>query len=181
MASSPVSEAFERYRKLSHILEYVRRVSLENPTGERNVELGLTTLGQPKRDAVRSIEQSLEDLGGLVSHLAILDMAAAFEDHVRSRLATAVGEARRVVRRGYRENTPFHRARERLIHGAEDFQGMSAIIKLIRGHVSQELIQDIESIRENRNKLSHGTDVHVPPTITIEKARDTLQKIIDAL
>jgi len=148
---------------------------------ERNVDVGLTIAGQKRRDAVRSIEEAFEDLGGLVNHLALLDMASAFESYFRARLDTAIGEARKVIRERYRTSVPLHAHREGLIRDADDFEGLANIRQLIGGRLSAEIHDNWEMIRKNRNSFAHGTDIRRPPTITSERTRETLNEIIEAL
>jgi hypothetical protein len=178
---TPVDEAFDRYQMLSRLLDAARQRALSDPTHQRNVDVGLTTREQMKQDAVRSIEDAFEDLGGLVNHVALLDMAGAFESYFRARLDTAIGEARKVVRERFRSSVPLHAHRESLIRDADDFQGLADIGRLIGERVSAEVRDNWEMIRKNRNSFAHGTDIRRPPTITSERTRETLSEIIEAL
>ena len=178
---NPVDRAYARYKILTRLLESARQRAVSDPTNERNVDLGLTTRGQKKEDAQRSIEEAFADLEGLVSHLAILDMAAAFEKYFRERLNTAIGEARKVVRERYRSGMPLYAHREGLVRDAEDFQALVGIEQLIGGRISAEVHGAGEMIRKNRNAFAHGTDLQHPPTITIERAWETLNEIIEIL
>ena len=108
-------------------------------------------------------------------------MAGAFESYFRARLDTAIGEARKVVRERFRSSVPLHAHRERLIRDADDFQGLADIERLIGGRVSEEVHDNWEMIRKNRNSFAHGTDIRRPPTITSERARETLNEIIETL
>jgi len=178
---SPIDRAYDRYQILTRLLDLARQRALGDPTHERNVGVGLTTRGQTREDAVRNIEDAFEDLGGLVNHVAILDMAGVFESHFRARLDTAIGEARKVVRERFRSSVPLHAHRESLIHDADDFQGLADIGRLIGHRVSAEVQDNWEMIRKNRNSFAHGTDIRRPPTITSERTKDTLKEIIEAL
>ena len=122
-ATTPVDAAFARCRILAQIVsEAATRASAE-PTNARNVELGLTERGDRKAEAARKIPATFEELADLVTHLAILDLAAAFESLFAARLGTALGEARRAMREHY--DLPVLRAvRERLIREADDFGGL---------------------------------------------------------
>jgi hypothetical protein len=178
---SPVDQAFNRCLLLSRLLDLARQRAISDPTHQRNVAIGLAGRGQKRPDAIRSIEDAFEDLGGLVNHLALIDMAGAFERHFRLRLDTAIGEARKVIRERYRSSIPLHAHRESLVRQAHDFQGLADIERLIGGRVSAEIRDEWEMIRKNRNNFAHGTDIRAPPTITNEQARQTLNEIIEIL
>lgn len=178
---SPIDRAFERYQILSRILDRARQRALADPTNEANVELGLTVRGQRREDARSSISDYFEDLGGLVNHVALLDMAAAFEGYFRARLGTSIGEARKVVRERYRSNIPLHAQREGLIRVADEFQGLAEIERLIGGQMSPEIRGVWEIIRKNRNSFAHGTDIRTPPTVTGEQTRETLNEVLGSL
>ncbi len=179
--NNPVDQAFHRHRLLTALLEVSRKLALSDPTHERNLDVGLTARGQKRQDARRSIEDAFEDLGGLVNHLALLDMAAAFEDYFRVRLSTAIGEAKKVVRERYRSSVPLYAYRDNLIRNADDFQGLANIERLIGRHLSAGVRDEWETIRKTRNSFAHGTDIRSPPTITSEQVKDTLNEIIDIL
>jgi hypothetical protein len=178
---SPVDRAYNRCQILTRVLDGARQRALADPTHERNIDLGLTTRGQKKPDAQRSIEDAFEDLFGLINHLALLDMAGAFERHFRERLNTAIGEARKVVRERYRSDRPLYAHREGLVRDAEDFQALTGIEQLIGGRMSAEVRAAWETIRKNRNAFAHGADIRLPPTITSERAWETLNEIIEIL
>lgn len=151
--------------------------ALSDPTHKRNVDFGLTEAGDRKADAVRKIEEAFEDLGNLLNHVAIIDMAGAFELVFRTRLGNAVGEIRRVVKEEY-ESGPFWASREDLVHQIDDFQGLRKISALLSGRMSKETADALSAIRENRNRFAHGTDIRTPPTITSEEAREALNDVI---
>jgi hypothetical protein len=178
---SPVDRAYARYETLTRLLDRARQLALGDPTHQRNIDLGLTEPGQKRLDARRSIEDAFNDLTSLINHLALLDMAGAFERHFRERLATAIGEARKVVRERYRSEMPLYAHREGLVRDAEDFQALIGIEQLIAGRMAAEIRGEWEMTRKNRNDFAHGTDIRIPPTITSERARETLNAIIETL
>jgi hypothetical protein len=180
-ASNPVDQAFNRHRILSRLLALARERALADPTHQRNVDLGLIPSGFQRRDAMRRIEDAFEDLGGLVNHLGLLDMAAAFERYFRARLDTAIGEARKAVREKYRASVPLYAHRESLIREVDEFQGLAEIERLIGRNITPEVRRHWEMIRENRNLFAHGTDIRTPPTISGVRAREILIEMIEAM
>src|SRR5260370_37235615 len=110
-----IDDAYARYQILSRILERARERAVGNPTDNANINLGLTERGQKRQEARRQIEEIFEELGGLVNHLAILDMAATFEKFFLARLNTALGQDRKVIRERYRGSVPRHADREILV------------------------------------------------------------------
>lgn len=166
---------------MSRLLEFARVRAISDPTNERNVEAGLTPRGTKRADALGMIEDKFEELNALLNHIALIDMAGAFESYFRTRLGTAIGEVRKVVRERYRSNLPLHAHRENLIRDAEEFQGLAEIGRLIGERISAEVRESWETIRRDRNSFAHGTDLRSTPDITGERARQTLNEIIAAL
>jgi len=177
---TPVDEAYARYEILSNILERTRQQALANPMHRRNIELGLTKQFRTRNEVEKDIQDAFEDLTNLINHLAIIDMAAAFEGYLRPRLGTAIGEARRLLRENY-ELEPFLQSREKLVHETDDFQGLARIRELIGGHLSAETSATLSQIREDRNNFAHGTNIRVPPTTTTKRTRETLNSIIEVV
>jgi len=174
---NPVEEAFERCRLLALLIDHEYQRARSTPTDQRYVDLGITEKGQKIEDARREIIQAFDELAALSNHLAILDMASAFERMFRSRIATAIGEARKSLQDKYARpgSTPLI-AREKLIR--EHFEGIADIIELIGASLSKEVQEQLRQVRDSRNKFSHGTDLRVAPTIMREEARDALNEAI---
>ena len=173
-----VDRAFERCRLLARVvaLEYER--ARANPTDARYATIGVTQQGARKAEAERQIEEAFDDLVALIDHLTILDMAAAFEGLFNARIATAVGGARDTLRRRY-PNTLAGRAD--FVRETDDFQGLSDITKLIEADLDGQVKERLVSVRENRNRFAHGTDLCNPPTILQEDARNALNEAVALL
>jgi hypothetical protein len=176
-----VDAAFARYQVLVGILDRGRRRALSNPTDQANVDLGLVQRGLKRSEAEAAIEAVFEELSGFLDHVCILDMAAAFELQCRAWLGTAVGEARKAIGRGYGKHIPLYLSRESLIRRIDDFEGLAEIEVLVTGQLTIETADKLKDVRSNRNKFSHGTDTNVPPTITIQEAKETLDAAIKAI
>jgi len=161
------------------VLEYER--ARANPLDRRYTDLGITKWGglPKKADAQKSIEEAFGDLQALINHITILDMAAAFEGLFKAQIATAVGEARKTLKGKHKETVLA--GRERLVREAKDFQGLSNIMELISPNLDERDKERLESVRENRNRFTHGTDITAPPTIRSDDAREALNNAIDLL
>lgn len=176
---TPIDEAFERCRLLASLVDLEYRRARANPNDKRYVELGILAQGMEKRNALKRIESTFDDLAALVEHLAILDMAAGLEKLFRLRIATAVGEARKTLREKFGESTLARR--ERLVREADDFQGFKEIIQFLSSDLSAETQQILDKVRENRNRFAHGTNIRNPSTIPKEEARTALNYVVDLL
>lgn len=110
------------------------------------------------------MKRVFEELDGLLAYLAIIDMTASLERAFDSRLKTAVGEARKVVREKFKI-APFRDVREALVHDVEDFQTLQGIAKLLSSVLDAELAKRLKSVQFERNKFAHGTDVSTPPLV----------------
>jgi hypothetical protein len=173
-----VDAARKRCELLLRILKLTRDRALADPTGSYTVALGIISVGDKKDDAARKVAKAFEELDGLLSHLTLIDMTAALEQALTRRIATAVGEARRAVKDEYQLEV-FSRVREALVHEVDDFQGLAGIETLLSAQMSDELKLKLRTIRSERNKFAHGTDVTVPPLIDTSAVYDTLKTITD--
>ena len=180
-AQTVVDQAFQRCRLLARLVELEYERARAYPTDARYVDLGVLEIGkkQEKVKALVQIEAAFGDLIALVEHLTILDMAAAFERLFATRVATAVGAARKTLKERHRYLTLA--SREKLVRETKDFEGLNDIATLIEADLSQEVKELLKIIRENRNKFSHGTDIQNPPTILKEDARAALNEAIALL
>jgi ribosomal 50S subunit-associated protein YjgA (DUF615 family) len=177
--SSPVDQAFERCSLLARLIDSEYDRARANPTDERYVNLGVIERGEKVAKAKAQIEQAFDDLVAIVEHLTILDMAAALERLFKARIATAVGEARRTLREKHRGDALA--ARVKLVREIEDFQGLNDITKLISADLSGEMQEQLDKVRENRNRFVHGTDLRNPPTILKEEAQAALNEAVALL
>lgn len=169
-----VEAAYARYQRLTRILEHSRRRALADPRAQYNVELGLVEPGLKGQQAEAAIEAVFDELTGLLNHVCILDMAAAFEWQFRAWLGTAVGEARKVVERRYNKQTPLYMSRRSLVREVATFEGLAEIENVLIHHLNEQAAEALKLIRSNRNKYSHGIDTSIPPTITVQDAKETL-------
>ncbi len=180
MANS-VDRAYFRCQLLINIVERSRRLALANPTDRRNVDLGLVEAGLKKQDAEAQISSIFDEISGLLNHVSILDMAAAFELQLRAWLGTAIGEARKVVNARYDRQVPLYLGRNSLVREIEDFEGLARIENLLISLLTAEVAEHLKLIRVNRNNFSHGTNTNVPPTITSGDAKAALDATIAAI
>jgi len=174
VATTPVDGAFERSRRLETIPRWARERAHTDPLGQRYVEIGITAPGDRHAEARRKIEEAFADLDGLVNHLAILDMAAAFEMFFSSRLGTTIGEARKSIRASPAIGVAWA---ENLVGKAGDFEGLSGI----EGLMGLADKAQLRSIKTDRNRFAHGTDLRDPPTSDSELVRTILNDLISRI
>jgi hypothetical protein len=151
---SAVDEAFWRYVRLRKILDATRRTALSQPVSSRNRDLGLIDPGD-KTEAARSrLEVAFDEMGRQVDRSGILELCAAFEDAFRRRVATAVGEARRVVVAHYNITT-LQSLKRRLLREPESFDTLASILGAIDGLISNELATGLRRLQVERNQIAH--------------------------
>ena len=180
-SSNPVEQAFRRCDLLARLIQLEYDRARANPTDARYAKLGITELGAKVNidEATRQIDEVFGDLVALVDHLSILDMAAAFEWLFNARIGTAVGTARKTLREKHRR--PALAGRARLVRNTTDFEGLRDITTLIDADLSQQVIALLNTVRENRNRFAHGTDIRNPPTILKNEALAALNEALDLL
>jgi len=128
--------------------------------------------------ALAKLNRIFDEIDGLIAHLTLLDIAAAFEKAFRESLKNAVGEARKIIHDQY--NIPsLAEVREKLVRNVDKYEGLGTIEVLLEGYMEPELLKALRLIRENRNNFAHGTDVKSPPTIFANQAFAVLKKIAE--
>lgn len=176
-----IDRALQRYRTLTTLLEYARERALSAPLDPRNVDSGLVEVGTKIEDARININNVFDELTTWLTHVAILDMCAAFEAKSQSYVGNAIGEARAIVKQRYKKEHPFYALRKKLIKEPEEFEGLGQIQTLFEGHASEELLGILAEIRQNRNRFAHGGDFRSPPTITTDAAFRALAELIELM
>jgi hypothetical protein len=173
VGATPVDGAFERARRLQAIVSWARERAVNDPLNDGYAEVGNTARGDRQADARRKIEEAFTDLDSLLNHLAILDMAAAFEKHFSARLASTIGEARKSIRAAlgiaWADN---------LVTKAGGIEGLAGIEALMAYAADKS---PLKSIKTDRNRFAHGTDLRAPPTIDREQARIILDDLISRI
>ena len=177
---SAVDDAYVRYRRLIGILGRAEGAALRQPTSQQSRELGLVA-DTDRADAARvKLIAAFRDLKVRLEYLGFLDLCASFEDAFRRRVATAIGEARKNVREHY--NVPLLRSLgERLVRDARSFDSLASIFSTIEGLVSFQMQAELNTVREERNRVSHGTNLGQPLKVTVERTQELLNELIDAI
>ena len=115
-----------------------------------------------------------------VEYLGFLDLCASFEDAFRRRVGTAIGEARKNVREHY--NIPVLRSLgERLVRDARSFDSLASIFLTINGLLSIQMQAELNVVREERNRVTHGTNLGQPLKVTVERTQELLNELIDSV
>ncbi len=174
---SAIDAAFNRAAALDGFIAEARELVRRNPSDTR-----LRTLAPlgAKLDRDKLL-QTLDSLQSLVDHIAILDMATAFESSAKARISTRIGETRGAVEEGARrlKHSPWHHAK--LIHSAKDYAGLHDVFGLLEGLVDKNTMEALGLVRSNRNEIAHGKSYEVPPTITRAEAQTFLTEALEAL
>ena len=173
---SLIDDAHRRGRILSAILLQARERAKSSPLDARWRDCGLINEGDTKQEAVETINQTFDRLSEFVSYITILDMAASFEEAVKRRLATHIGEARKKINTSKPVELPFYR--QRFLRDSSDFGSLAAIWSLLEGQAGIEEASNFEAVREARNLIAHGSQPSGAPKIDVETARQTLEDLM---
>lgn len=178
--ATEVERAYERCSILNAIVRHIRDDALTRPTETVWLNLGLVEEGDKKAEALARIEHLFDELQALIEHLFVLDMAAQFERASRARVKNYVGAARSALI-GPMKKANFPTLSSKIIKEATDFEGMTAFIKLLEGHIDKDLLAQLKAVRNARNVFAHGIDVMVVPSISREEVRNSLTDALGAM
>lgn len=172
-----VDAAFRRYVQLSAITERARRTALAQPTNPSNTELGLFEVGQVLENPKALLATTFDQLQRRIEHFCLLDMCSAFENYVRSRIETSIGEVRRVTKEHY--SVPILKeVRIRLVREAKNFDSLQSIFLLVQGHFPADRIPQLETVRQERNHLAHGSDLNYSLQLPLTTVQALLNEVI---
>jgi hypothetical protein len=177
-AFEEVEAARRRCAVLTSILRKAKERALADPTGPYPMALGIIETGEKKEDAVKKVKRTFEELDGLLAYFTIIDLTASLEKVFSSRLGTAVGEARKIVREKFKI-APFNGVREALVHDVGDFQTLQGIANLLSSVLDEDLGKKLKSVQFERNKFAHGTDVTAAPVVSPNEAYEILKAIAE--
>lgn len=175
-----VDDAFTRHSQLVRFTDRAMEAAIRQPASEYNRESGLIA-DTDRADAARAkLTYAFRDMRLRIEYLGFLDLCASFEDEFRRRAGTAIGEARKNVREHY--SIPLLRSlRERLVKEAKSFDSLASIFIAVEGLISPQMQAELGAVREQRNRLSHGTNLRQPLKVTVERTRELLNELIDVL
>lgn len=172
-----VDAAFRRYIQLSAILERARRSALAQPTGTSNTELGLFEVGQVLKNPKVLLQTTFEQLQRRIEYLCLLDMCSAFEGYVRLRIDTSIGEVRRVTKEHYNIST-LETVSTGLVRETKSFDSLQSIFLLVQGHFPADRTPQLETVRKERNRFAHGSDLSYPLQISLTTVQALLNEVI---
>ena len=176
--SGELDEARERCLLLLQILTAAKVRATNDPLGSYCQELGIVQAGDKKMSAIKKVSRIFDELDGLLAHLTLIDMVSSLERAFKSRLGTALGEARKTLRENHNREL-FHAVREGLVSEPEHFQGLRGMEALLGSRLADEVKKKLNVIRLDRNLFAHGTDVSRPPSIDIRDAYEALRVVAD--
>lgn len=177
---SAVDDAYARYVRLVSILDHAEAVALRQPVSQQARDWGLVADTDRPEIARTKLTDAFGDMRLRIDYLGFLDLCASFEDTFRRRVATAVGEARKNIREHY--NVPVLRAlRERLVRDGRTFDLLASIFLVTEGLVPAQMYAELTTVREERNRVAHGTSLGQPLKVTVERTQELLSELIDAI
>lgn len=163
-----LQQALARCALLSRFIKAERERALNNPDSPRNVEFGLLTPGLKKAVAIKQLEKIFDELEQLMSHVTILDMAAAFEDAFRKRLDTAIGEARKTLAEKHPDGALA--GRQAIVRDTQSVDGLHDMLSFLEGDLAQDIKTNLKRVRTSRNRFAHGTPLTDVPDISTHDA-----------
>jgi hypothetical protein len=171
-----IARAYRRISVLKAIIAAERTRAESNPMDPRNVKLGIVEPDLSRIDAKDRIEETFTEVEMLLDHLHITHLAAAFELEARNKINNAIGTARSAIAKDRKNKPTWH---ERLVRGAESFEGLHDIEDLIAPPT--ETLNDLVQIRKSRNKFCHGVAMKDLPSIEPQRVYDLLLMTLNLL
>ncbi|GEM_PF-869772 len=185
-----LEKAFQNYNDLTEILNYAQGEAIRNPNFGK-IFLSNKVKGD-KRDIIK---EHFDLLKQKITELCILDMIAAFEHKIFTRVDNAHGEIEGIVEKEYKKRskilknssskenkpTPFYIAASSFIKNGEDIRSLSGIKGLLKDKLPEDLSEELSNIIEYRNWLSHGkrNEVGKNSCLTIGDIHEVLNDIFD--
>jgi hypothetical protein len=172
-----VTDAYARYERIRKTVVSARDRALSQPASSRNIEAGYVARGDTSDSARRKLQIIFDEMQQSIEYLGFLEVCAAFEDAFRKRAATAVGEVRRVVDQHYELNV-LNGLKARFVREPLSFESLASIFAFLDGLVSTDMGNALKLIREERNRIAHGSDLQQPIRVTVREAADLLNELI---
>jgi hypothetical protein len=182
--SAALDEALRRYNLLVALLnrqttQIQRTIPL--PIIQQYTGLGILEVGTKVDQKVLNRVNAFHDK--VSTHLeqnAFLELCGIFEDEIDRRFGNAIGTAKAAIRSSYGTSGEFVRQSERLVRERESIRSMKAIHDFLSGTIDRDLLDDLDKVRGERNRLAHGTSEQ-PVTLKPGQAHRVLSAIIDAI
>ena len=71
--------------------------------------------------------------------------------------------------------------RERLVRDGRTFDSLASIFLVLEGLVPSQMYAELTTVREERNRVAHGTNLGQPLKVTVERTQELLSELIDAI
>lgn len=174
-ACAELDEVLRRFHQLRRIVARQREASLASPDGDANQRLGLVERGTRRAEARRTLSGLFDAIEAQLERQAVLELCATFERLVRSRLPTALGEARRIL--GQAGRAPAVRVGlDKLLRDAEALGTLQDIFDLLVAGGSDRAGR-LADLRRSRNAVAHGMSPGSSPAVTVEATHGLLREL----
>lgn len=170
-----LAEAFLRYRIMTSFAERERDHALHDPMATRNQELGLVSAPATPDEARAELNQRFDDLLGHLAANTIVELCAAFEQQVKSRLPGVLAELEGRLR-GADART--HRVEwGPLIRKPNELKSLDSLVPLFAA-AETTTGQRLEELRRRRNAFAHGARPALPDARDVTEAYELLTTVL---
>lgn len=126
--------------------------------------------------------KKMDDAGKFIDSVAIIAyesaviiLIATFESIAFDKYKNTYGSLRTVVKDNASKPLSYFSAREKLVN--DTYDKLSAIIKLVYGHINPTLFSNLEIVKSYRDYLAHGKRFAAPPPTKLSLLE--IAKILD--
>jgi hypothetical protein len=137
--------------------------------------------GLKKKDRKETIENYFDSLQQQIFDNSFVDLVATFERIIFIKIGNSSGLLRRIVKENYSAQYPFSIAIEGFIKDSNTINRLSSIQKILDGGISNYLSEQLKNIIDYRNRITHGKRFGSETTLTMKKALEILNEILDLI
>jgi hypothetical protein len=178
---SSLKEVLEKYCCLRDVCENAQKRAADNPASPFAGTISLPVSDKKIKNKREHIIMYFNKIQDSLADYCFLDMVAAFERIIFSKIDNASGEIKRVVKDEYTKPV-FHMSAVSFVKNKDDIYNLSGVKKLLEGKISQELSDNLSEIFEHRNFLAHGRrGIGKQSALMIHEVHDILQETLDAV
>ncbi|MCD4692381.1 MAG: hypothetical protein K8R79_05675 [Calditrichales bacterium] len=177
-----LSDCYNNYLIMLKICLMAKDRAVSDKSNKYIFSLGGKLLGnKTKTNRDKEIEIFFDNLQQDLIDSYFINIVATFEKIIFSKIPTAVGDTRKIVKDNYNEKGPFGLVIGRFIKATNDFKNLSNIKELLRGKIPSDLFDVFDEIVNYRNRIAHGKRFGEETTLNLEDLICNLDNIIQSV
>jgi len=177
-----LSDCYNNYLIMLKICLMAKDRAVSDKSNKYIFSLGGKLLGnKTTTNRAKKIEIFFDSLQQDLIDSYFINIVATFEKIIFSKIPTAVGDTRKIVKDNYDENGPFGLVIGRFIKATNDFNNLSNIKELLRGKIPSDLFDGFDEIVNYRNRIAHGKRFGEETTLNLEDLIYNLDNIIQSV